>query len=681
MRSSLPGDAPAFCCYGCYLAWRIVGEQGQAGAPASLLARLGVAGVLAMNVMMISLLLYSDAFAGLGAQVVQAFRWGLLALSTPVLLILGVPYLLGALRELRRGLPSMDSLIAVGSFAGFGVSAAHVIAGRGHIYFDTATMLLVLVTLGKLLEASAKAEASRSLRALLELTPPLARRVVGEEEMEVPASDLRVGDVLRVRPGERVPADGAIRAGASRVQEAVLTGEFLPRPAGPGDRVLGGSVNGEGELIVEVTAAGADSVAARIARLVEQAQAARAPVERLAARVATVFVPIVIAASVGALAFWTWRGDAARGGMSALAVLVVACPCALGLATPLAITVALARAAKEAVLIRSGEALETLSRVTHVFFDKTGTLTRGEPVLRHIVSCDPSLTTDTALSWIASLESSSEHVLARAVVSAARAQAVPVGTVRDFRALPGQGATGLVSLNGTTREVYAGTQEWLCAIGCDCSSVSAIPASDPSTTLLCLAWEGKARARLALSDIPRPEAAEAIRELQRLGVAVTVLSGDRRAAAEHLARAVGASDVRAECTPEAKLEIVRTGKARGRVAVVGDGINDAPALAEADVGIAMGGGADLTREAGDIVLLGDGLRRLPWVFHLARRTTATIRQNLAWAFGYNLLALSLAFSGKLHPLLAALVMLGSSLFVIHNSLRLARAEQAIRAPE
>jgi heavy metal translocating P-type ATPase len=661
-----------FCCYGCYLAWRIVGEQEGAGQPASLLARLGVAGILAMNVMMLSILLYSDALAGLGPQAMQAFRWILLLLSTPVLLILGLPHLVGAARELRRGLPSTDSLVALGAFTGFGVSAAHVWQGRGHIYFDTATMLLVLVTLGRLLEASAKVEASRHLKSLLTLTPPRACLLRGEEEVEVPAESLLPGDRVRVRPAERLPADGVILSGLSSVQEAALTGESLPRAVQPGDPVFGGSVNGEAELLVEVRTAAPDSLVAQIGRLVTEAQHARAPVERLVARISTVFVPLVLALAAGAFVYGRWRSDAAHGAMAALAVLVVACPCALGLATPLAITAALSRAAQQAVLIRTGEVLEVLSRVTLVFLDKTGTLTRGEPVVRAL-HCVDGCPPEEALAWLASLETGSEHVLARAIAQEATRQEVALGRVTGFRTFPGGGATGEVTRNGAARQVWAGTPGWLQEQGLSCQEADGFPAPAATATCLYLAWGGQVRARVDLADHLRPDAPEAVAELRRAGLDVVILSGDRQSVADEVAAQLGGVPVKAECTPARKLAEVQAATREGHVvAMVGDGINDAPALAEADVGIAMGSGTDLAREVGGLALLGDGLLRLPWVIGLARRTYRTIARNLAWAFGYNLLAVAAAFFGYLHPLLAALAMLGSSLFVLHNSLRLAR---------
>jgi heavy metal translocating P-type ATPase len=675
ITSNRPGaaDESPFCCYGCSLAWRIVGDQGEAGAPAFILVRLGVAGFLAMNVMMISLLLYTDAISSIGPQVVFVFRVALALLSAPVMLLLGLPFLAGAGREIRRRLPSVDSLIAFGAFAGFGVSVAAVLQGRGHIYFDTATMVLVLATLGKLLEASAKVEASRQLKALLDLEPATAQLLTGDEEEQVPAAELRPGDRVRVRPGETIPADGVIRRGETSVQEAILTGEFSPRPAGPGDAVLAGSVNGDGGITVEVTAAGGDSRAARIRRLVAEAQARRAPVERAAARAAAVFVPATAAIALAALGYWLWQGEAARAGMSALAVLVVACPCALGLATPLAISVSLARAAREGVLIRSGEALEALSGVTHVFFDKTGTLTRGQPALNEIVCCDRRCTEAEALAWLASLESSSEHVIGRAVMGAARAREVELGRVEIFRAFPGRGAMGEVTLGGIRREVVAGSLEFMRAQAVDCSEGERLPAPDPGASLVFVAWDGKLRARASLADSLRPDARASVDRLRRSGLRVTLLTGDRASAAQRLAGSVGVEEVRAECTPEEKLAEVRAHRRRGAVvAVVGDGVNDAPALAEADVGIAMGGGADLAREAGHIALLGEGLLRLPWMLDLSRTTYRTIRQNLAWAFGYNLVAMGFAVAGLLHPLIAAVAMLGSSLFVLHNSLRLSK---------
>ena len=664
-------ETRAFCCYGCFLAWRIVGEQGQAGAASFILVRLGIAGFLAMNIMMASLLFYTDALAGIGAQATQVFRVLSLALATPVMLILGLPFLQGALSELRRGLPSVNSLVAVGAFAGYGVSAVHVLNGRGYVYFDTATMLLVLVTLGRLLEASAKSNAAKSLKSLLQMKPAVARVIGAKGEAELPTEQVVVGDRLRIKPGECVPVDGVVLAGESTVQEAIFTGEAQPRACKPGAQVFGASVNGEGELILQATGVGEGTILAQIARLVEQAQAQRAPVEYLVARVSTLFIPLVLALAAGALGYWYLQGDLARGGMSALAVLVVACPCALGLATPLALSVAIGRAARAGVLIRAGEALETLAQVEQLFFDKTGTLTVGQPVLRRV--CGLGGTADAAaLGWLATLERSSEHALASAIVKAAEGRGLSLGQVAGFRAFPGQGAVGQVCWRGQSRAVWAGSQAFLAEQGIDLAPAAGVVGED-CETLVFVAWEGQVRGWAALADLPRPEAAQVVRELGQAGISVAVLSGDRRPVVDGLMRELGLTNGAAQCTPLDKVAQVRAARQAGKVvAVVGDGINDAPALAEADIGLAMGGGTDLAREAGGVVLLGDNLSRVPWLLHLSRQTYRTIRQNLAWAFGYNLVAIILAFFGYLHPLLAAVAMLASSLFVLNNSLRLAR---------
>ena len=650
----------------------IVGDQARAGPMAGILLRFGIAAVLAMNVMMISLLLYSDALAGIGDQARHVFRWVLLGLSSPVLIILGLPFLSSAARDLVRGLVRMDLLIGVGALAGFGVSAAHVIQHRGHIYFDTATMLLVLVTLGRLLEASARVEASRALQDLMKLTPATARRIGESGDETIPAEDIRVGDVLRVLPGEQVPTDGTLLSGVSTVHEAAMTGEFNPRICRPGDRVHAGSTNGEGAIAIEATAVGEDTLLHRIERLVRQAQAQRAPVERLADRVSALFVPAVFALSASAFGYWIWRGDAAKGGMSALAVLVVACPCSLGIATSLAICVAIARAAREGVLIRTGAALEKLANVTAIIFDKTGTLTEGRPMLKAIVCCPGSdCTLDEAFLRLATLESHSEHPLGRCIATAAAERGLTLGDVGDFRSSPGEGTMGMVSLNGNVGQVLAGTAAFLSRHSVDIVCAADLPPADAGDTVIFVAWGGRARARASLADTARPEAAEAIRSIASLGLSVELLSGDREAACVHLAGRIGIDRVKGEHDPAAKIAAIRAMRKDGNaIVLVGDGINDAPALAEADIGIAMGAGTDLAREVGDVVLLRNDLLAIPWLVSLARQTRRAIRQNLLWAFGYNLLAMTAAFFGYLHPLVAAAAMLGSSLYVIRNSLKL-----------
>jgi heavy metal translocating P-type ATPase len=619
---------------------------------------------LAMNVMMISLLLYTGELQDLGAQNVRFFRWALLGLSLPAMAILGTPFAVGMVREVRRGRPSLDSLVALGAAAALGVSALHVVVG-GPVYFDTATMLPALMTVGRLLEASSKARTVHLLKGLLADQPVEARLLRGAEEVTVPAEGVRVGDVLRVRPGERFPVDGRLLTGQTHVHEAQFTGEAQPRAAGPGSQVLGGSVNGEGAVTLEAEGVGEDALMSRIARSVEEAAASRGPVERMVERTAAVFVPLVAAAALGSLAYWAVRGDLVRGGMGALAVLVVACPCALGLATPLVTSLAIGRAAREGVLIRSGETLERLPQVTRLFLDKTGTLTRGSLVALRLTG------SEEALAWVATLESAAEHPVGRAILDEARRRGLQLGEVRDYRAVPGQGAVGTVALGGEIREVLAGRPEWLESAG---FRVPGTPAD--GLTHVCAASRGEASqevACLTLADQLRPEAAPTVGALQGLGLQLTVLSGDRAEAASALVTPLGLTDVVAPCLPDDKVRLLREARVAGAcVAMCGDGLNDAPALAEADVGIALGGGAELAREAGQVTILGDDLRRLPWLVRLSREARRTIRANLGWAFGYNCLAVGAAFLGYLHPLVAVLAMLGSSAFILRNSLRIGR---------
>jgi len=669
-----------FCCYGCYLVQRIVGEQEEAGVAAWILARLGVGAFLAMNVMMISLMLYTDAPRAMTPQTLQALRWVLLILSTPALLILGIPFLRSAGRELAHGRLNMEALIALGAGSAFGVSAYHVWRNQGPIYFDTATMLLVLVTVGKLLEASAKSRTAKLVRGLLELVPQVAHRLTEAGSEDVALERIQPGDRLEVRPGEKVPVDGTIVAGKSAVQEASFTGESLPRPCAPGDLVFGGSLNTDGRLVIEATGVGDRTLLGQMVRLVRQAQSRRAPVERLADRLAGLFIPLVWMVALGSAAYWIGlRRDWDQAGMAALSVLVVACPCALGLATPLAVALAIGRAAQAGVLVRSGETLELLPRIQRLFADKTGTLTRGTLHLTSLVLEAEEEDENEVLAWTATLESASEHPVAQALVTAARDRGLVLGHVQDFRAIPGYGAEGTVIREGIPRTLLVGTAHFLreraVSGGPSLTLTPTGEGSDEDHSRVFVAWEGRQRARFELADHVRPEAAEVIAELARQGVQTVLLSGDRAEAVQALARQVGIGAVFAACSPPDKVARIEEARRAGEiVAMLGDGLNDAPALAAADVGIALAGGTDLARETGDVVLLGDDLRRLPWCLALARQTYRLIAQNLFWAFGYNLITLTVAFFGQLHPLLAAVLMLGSSFFVLGNSLRLLRGD-------
>lgn len=661
-----PDDEHRFCCYGCSLIQRIVGSQGGQGVAAWLLLRFGAGASLAMNVMMLSLVLYTNPTV----DSANGLRWAMAGLATPAWLILASPFISGCVRDLRRGRLSTDALIVTGSTAAYGVSLAHVIAGRGHVYFDSATMLLLIVTLGRLLEASAKSRASQALHDTVGMIPDKARVIRDGAEQEIPSGEVQVGDTMLVKPGEHIPADGVIVAGSCMIEEAAFTGEVGPRSAAPGDRVFGGSVNYDGLITVEATDVGSDSLLSRIRTLVEEAEIGKAPIERLAERTSSIFLPIVWVAAFGALAFWdVIRHDIDRGVLSSLAVLVVACPCALGLATPMATAIAIGKAAGAGVLIRSGEVLERLSKIHMVFFDKTGTLTDGLLSVSDIAT-GSEVSADEALSWAAQLEAGSEHAIAQAIVSEAKERGLHAGTLDGFRAFPGLGATGLVDIEGETRHVTAGSANLL-------SDEHELPEDlynvlGHGRTTVYVGWDGRVHAAIMLEDQPRDEAHSSITGLKVLGIEPAVISGDGEEPVSRLAAELGIDAVFAEQTPDQKVEAIREARESevGLIAMVGDGINDAPALAEADVGIAIGSGTDLARESSDVTLLGDDLSRIPWLLDLSKKTCRIIRQNLWWSFGYNSIAVCLAFMGFVHPLIAAVAMFASSFLVIANSMRI-----------
>ena len=662
-------DDQRFCCYGCYLVQRLVDSRGQEGVAAWLLIRLGIGAFLAMNVMMLSLVLYVQGEAELGAEAVRGLHWTLLALASPAVLILGMPYAAGAAKDLRARRIGMDMLILTGSVAAYCVSAVHTITGRGPIYFDTATMLLLIVTLGRLLEATAKNNTSKAIREVMNLIPATATVMRDGEQVTVASAEVEIDDTLIVRPGERVPADGMIVSGECMIEETEFTGESRPRSCGPTDEIYGGSLNCDGLIHVRALRVGGDALLSRMQDIVRRSQEQRAPIERLAERVAGVFVPTVWGIALSTALYWGLvRGDAAQGWLSALAVLVVACPCALGLATPIATCLAIGTAARAGVLISSGEVLERIPRVRRVFFDKTGTLTENELTVTHISPLSPGTNPDDVLMYAASLEAASEHSIGRAIVAEARRRSIDLAQVIDFRAVPGRGVVGVVSAGRLSVEVVIGSAKLM---------EHHYPGThlDDAGELTCvyIGWGGLLRAQIVLADRARGEAVDAIRRLHVLGVETAVVSGDRASPTARLAAEVGINAVFAECSPEEKAEIITKSRLEpGGVAMVGDGINDAPALACADLGIAVGSGTDLAREASDLTLIGDDLSRIAWTIELSRQTYHGIRTNLWWAFGYNSVAIVLAFLGYVHPLIAATAMFASSAFVIGNSVRSSR---------
>ena len=602
-------------------------------------------------------------------------NWAFLVLAAPVQFHVGWSYYTGSFKALRNRGANMDVLVALGSSAAFFYSVAVTVAlttgvttlGE-HVYFETAAAIITLIKLGKWLEVRARGEAGDAIRRMMALRPPTATLLAGGEEREVPLERVQVDHVVLVRPGERIPVDGVVLDGRSSVDESTFTGESLPVDKEPGSDVIGGTLNHEGLLRVRATRVGADTALAGIVRLVREAQGGKAPVQRLVDRVAGVFVPIVIAIAAGTFLAWWMAADAGLPAalVRMVAVLVIACPCALGLATPTAVMVGMGVGAGKGILFRNSEALELARRVRVVVFDKTGTITRGEPAVRAVVGNDPR----RILRMAGSAEWGSEHPLGRAVVREARARGIELERPRDFEAVPGCGVAATVDYHRVVvgKKQFAGVHG---GPGLDLAT-EAERLEEKACTVVWVAVDGHPVGLIAIADELKPGARDAIETL-RTRRRVVMVTGDNAATAAAIAHEAGINEVRAQVPPREKAEVVSALKeeAGEPVAMVGDGTNDAPALARADVGIAIGTGTDVAIESADITLMGGDLAGVHDAIHLSRATMRTIRQNLFWAFGYNVALIPVAAaSSLLHPVLAALAMAFSSVSVVLNSLRL-----------
>jgi Cu+-exporting ATPase len=586
----------------------------------------------------------------------------------------------------------MDTLVSLGTLAAYGYSLAITLLGSADpTYFDSAAVIIGLVLLGRWLEARAKSQAAGAIRALLRLRPTTARVLRDGREADLPIDEVRPGDLLRVRPGERVPVDGSIVEGASAVDESMLTGESVPVDKREGDLVTGATMNASGSFVMRAERVGTDTTLAQIARLVEQAQGSKAPIQRVVDQVTARFVPVVVVVAAAAFGVWLLLGPEPRlpGALTAaVAVLIIACPCAMGLATPTAIMVGTARGAEAGILVRDGAALEHAQRVTVVVLDKTGTITEGRP---SVVDLRPSqgTTEGQLLRVAAAAERGSEHPLAEAIVRLASERGIELPPATDFASVSGGGVQATVE----GRETIVGSERLLDEHGVDTGPVEATAheAATNGHTPVLVTVDGMAIGVLAIADTVKPGSAEAVRRLKAAGLEVWMLTGDRAAVAEAIGAEVGiaADRILAEVRPGEKAARIRDLQAGGAlVAMVGDGINDAPALAQADLGVAIGTGADVAVEASDVTLIGDDLRAVPAAIQLSRATMRIIRQNLAWAFGYNLVLIPVA-AGILFPLtgwllspaLAAGAMALSSVSVVTNSLRLTQFRPAERTNE
>ena len=612
-----------------------------------LLARLVGSAALGIPVVAISMVM---------AWHFPGWEWLALVLTTPIVFWGGYPFHRAALRSARHGRSTMDTLVSLGTLAAYLWSVVVVLTGSGHhgghVYFETAAAVTVFLLAGRYAEARAKRSAGAALTALVSLAAKDATVLRGEAEVRIPAGELVVGDVLVVRPGERVATDGTVIDGTSALDTSAMTGESEPRDVGPGDAVLGGSLNTYGRILLRANTVGADTQLARMARMVTDAQNGKAAVQQLADRVSAVFVPVVLGIAAVTLVAWLVFGPSVTAAFTAaVAVLIIACPCALGLATPTAILVGTGRGAQLGILYKNPSVLETVTGIDTVVLDKTGTVTTGAMS----VTGDPD---DTLLARAAAVESASEHPVATAIVAAARERGLTVAPVSDFVNEPGVGVSGLV--DGTRVKV---------------SRAGSTAGADLPGTAVEVIWDGRGQGVIRLADAVKPTSAAAVAELRALGVTPMLLTGDSAAVAHSAAAAVGidADNVIAGVLPTEKAAVVQRLQAQGRkVAMVGDGVNDSVALATADIGMAMGTGTDAAIEAGDVTLVRGDLRAVPTALRLAARTLRVIKQNLFWAFGYNVAAIPLAALGLLNPMIAGAAMAASSVLVVLNSLRLRR---------
>jgi Cu2+-exporting ATPase/Cu+-exporting ATPase len=696
-----------FCCYGCRHIYELIAPDlesgvsvaqamGQCGLDLSApccrgvihgdpveearntLSRLMLVSFFGMMVMVLSLSLYSDYFfdwGESGQNVRSILQLMAMVFATPAVLLLALPIVEDAILTWRiYHRLTMSALIAIGSLSAYGISVYATFTERGHTYYETAVMTLLLVTLGRWLDAQTQVEGNRAIEEMLAKSPTEATLIGADgSEKRVPVDEIVVGDRVHVRPGENFAIDGQVLVGEGSVDEANITGEVTPAYKGLGDTVYAGTINVDGGFTVGVTQIGEDRVMGKLVRLLDEARLYRAPIEQIADRVSAWFVPIVFSLSLVTFVYWAWQADFETAMFNALAVVLIACPCALGIATPLSIWTGLGRAAQQGILIRDSRTLEKLSRIKQVFFDKTGTLTTGKVTLAETVLADAAdISAEKLLQIAASLEHHSEHPLARSIEVAAEEQGLTPLSAENFRSRPGVGITGRVG----ERDLFVGSWRLVEQEGATLSAelrAARTRLEAEGLTIVHIGWNGAVVGLFGLREVIRPTSASVIAALQADGLSVSVLTGDSVASGNALGKSLGVS-VRSQLLPPDKVDAIADVEDTIPTAMVGDGLNDAPALARATVGIALGTGADVTRESADVSLIGTDLEQIPWIFGLARRVYNTIGWNLAWAFIYNVVGIGLAMAGLLHPILAAAAMVISSALVVGNSLRIRRVK-------
>jgi len=662
------GEDHSFCCYGCCLAYQVKHGSREEPEAAWLLVRLGIGGFLSMNIMLFSLLLYSGTFDVADSEMLPKFYWLLGIFATPVLFILGGPFIKESWEGALQGRLNSATLISIGAISAYGYSMLMLFTGGKNIYFDTATMILVLFTLGRYLEASGRAKAVRNVAPLLEAERQWATVIENGKEIRSSISKMKVGMNVRIRPGERFPVDGIVLEGFSSADESILTGENRPVIKSEGDLVLAGSINQKGSLLIECGALGAATQWGLLCKSVREALSHPSSIQRLADNVASIFVPIVLAITILTIIYWQSQVPLDQALLNGLAVLVVACPCALGLAAPLATALGLGQYIQRGCIIRGGEVQETLAKIRRIAFDKTGTLTKGATRLIKIENNDASQ--EEVLQRAAGLEQHSEHSLAQGIISVAKERKLIIKNPERVQAVAGSGVMGYIEGELTA----VGRSEWLIEQGLEMPSLFVKKLQNYESsgqTVVCVGWSGKIHGILLLDDMLLPEVPIMVETLKKLDMRTILLTGDLPAVASRIAKSAGVEEWKASMSPDEKCNFLEQwGGIEDPAIMVGDGLNDGPVLARAEVGIAVGSATDLARETADLVLPEKGLALLPWVILLSRAVHRTIITNLLWAFGYNIVAITLAVFGLLQPILAAGLMAGSSLLVVFNSLRL-----------
>ncbi len=693
IRQDHPGDCP-LCGMPLEPVTSHAGEDGEEDHELrDMTRRFWFGAVLTLPVLLLAMTHLIPALAAQSWSDSHVSRWLQFLLATPVVMWAGWPFFRRGWRSLATGHWNMFTLIAIGVGAAYAFSAVAMIlpgifphamqhGGKVAIYFEAAAVIIVLVLLGQVLEMRARSRTGSAIRALLNLAPPTARKVMPGGDHVIPLDQVRVGDSLRVVPGDKVPVDGIVTEGRSHVEESMITGEPIPVEKSMGDPVTGGTVNGTGSFVMQAQRVGSDTLLGQIVNMVAQAQRSRAPIQGLADKVAAIFVPTVLAVSVLSFILWMWLGPEPRlahAVVNAVAVLIIACPCALGLATPMSVMVGVGRGAQEGVLVKNAEALERLEKVTTLIVDKTGTLTEGKPALTDVLP-GPGIDANTLLQLVASLEQASEHPLAAAIVRGAKDRGIALAPVDAFRSMTAGGVAGTV--NG--RQVMIGKPDFLRqegVTGLEQLETAATALQQQAKTAMFVALDGSPAGIVAVADPIKATTGQAIRDLHAIGLTIVMLTGDNRRTASAVAGQLGIDAVESEMEPAGKVDYVRKLHAEGKhVAMAGDGINDAPALSEADVGIAMGTGTDVAMQSAGITLVKGDLRGIAKAIRLSRATMANIRQNLFFAFVYNALGIPVAagllyplFGVLLSPILAGAAMSLSSVSVIANALRLRNA--------